>query len=404
MRSVLVSLGLMTLLLACGRKEPVVKAESKPATESADGAKNVVILDAALQKEAGIVVETVSMRGLPQTLRTAARVMQDENSTWRVGALTEGRVAVVLANVGDAVRTDQVIARMHTHDIHESRANYQKALSEVQRATAAEAYVKKVRDRARRLYDLKAGALSEAEHAESEVRNAEAVVANANTEAERARIHLVDFLGVAAVESHGPNEKHDEDDMIPVRAPHDGVVITRNVSVGSVVTPASDLFLISDLSRLWAIADVQEDAMSRLRVGMPVRLFVNAYGEQPFASRIAKIENALDPVTRMVKVRLEMSNPGMKLRPEMYGTAEIEMGSVESVVMLPAEAVQEVRGASVVFVQTAPSKFTIRPVETGRSRDGSFEIRRGLQPGDRVAVKGVFILKSEFLKASLAEE
>jgi len=393
----------VTALTGCGKSSPdTVKADApKPADEAS---KTSVMLDTALQKEAGIAVETVATRGLPQVIRASARVTQDENFTWRVGAITEGRIASIFANVGDAVKADQVLARMHTHDIHESRAEFQKAQAELQRAMASEAYARKVRDRARRLYELKAGALSEAEHAESEVRNAQTLIENATTEVERTRVHLEEYLGVTAVEKHAPNEPHTDDELVPVKAPRGGVVITRGVSVGSVVSPASDLFLISDLSRVWAIADMQEDAMPRLRVGMNARLFVNAYGEQPFASRIAKIGDSLDPVTRMVKVRLELANPGMKLRPEMFGTVEVEVGTTEAAIMLPAEAVQDIRGASFVFVQTAPTRFDVRPVETGRNRDGAIEIRKGLKDGDRVAVKGVFILKSEFLKASLAEE
>lgn len=402
---VLVLVTAVISLMGCGKSGPdsVQAGTPKPAVAE-NASKTSVTLDAALQKEAGIAVETVAPRGLPQVIRAAARVTQDENSTWRVGALTEGRIAAIFANVGDAVKAGQVLARMHTHDIHESRAAYQKAQAELQRAMSAEVYSRKLRDRARRLYELKAGALSEAEHAESEVRNAQTVVENAKTEVERTRVHLEEYLGVTAVEKHGPSESHTDDELVPVKAPRGGIVITRGVSVGSVVSPASDLFLISDLSRVWAIADIQEDAMPKLRAGMPARLLVNAYGEQPFASRIAKIGDSLDPVTRMVKVRLELANLGMRLRPEMFGTVEIELGSAESAIMLPAEAVQDIRGASFAFVQTAPDKFDVRPVETGRRRDGALEIRRGLKVGDRVAVRGVFILKSEFLKASLTEE
>jgi cobalt-zinc-cadmium efflux system membrane fusion protein len=391
----------LIVLTACGKQDPVVEAKAKPAEESE---KNAVKLDAALQKEAGVVVETVAAKGLARTIRATARLTQDENATWHVGALTDGRIAEVLANVGDAVRADQVVARMHTHDIHESRAEFQKTQTELQRAISAEAHARRVRDRARRLLDLKAGSLADAEQADAALLNAQSAVENARTELERARVHLEEFLGVSAEEKHGPDEKHGSEDLVPVRAPRGGVVVARHVSVGSVVNPGSDLFDVSDLSRLWAIAEVQESAMSQLRVGMPARLFVNAYPEQPFASRIAKIGEALDPTTRMVKVRLELRNPGMRLRPEMYGTAEIETGSGETATMVPSEAVQDVHGASVVFVQAEPTKFVLRPVETGRSRDGAIEIRNGLQVGDRVAVKGVFILKSEFLKASLAEE
>lgn len=402
------AVGLAALALivsSCGSKpEPVVRAETDKPKEAEKKDPGAVHLDAAMQKDAGVVIDTVAARNLPQSIRATARVTQDENLTWRVGAVTDGRLTLVNVNVGDVVKPGQILARMHSHDIHESRAEYQKAQAELKRAEAAEAFARKVRDRARRLYDLKAGSLADAEHAESEVRNAQAVVANARTEVERTRFHLEDFLGVPAVDRHGPSESHTDDEMIPVRAPKSGTVVARNVSVGSVVNPATDLFLISDLTRLWAIAEVHEESLPKVRIGMPARLFVNAYGDQAFPGRVTRIGEALDPATRTAKIRVELANPGMKLRPEMYGSVEIDSGVPETAVMLPSESVQDVRGASVVFVRTAATRFELRPVETGRTRDGFIEIRGGLRPGDQVAVKGAFILKSEFLKASLAED
>ncbi len=394
----------LMFLGGCSKQEPVVRAETGKPKEAEKKDSGAVHLDVAIQKDAGVAVDTVAARNLPQVIRATARVTQDENLTWRVGAVTEGRMTIVTANVGDVVKPNQILARMHSHDIHEARAEFQKAQAELKRAEAAEAFARKVRDRAKRLYDLKAGSLADAEHAESEVRNAQAVVTNARTEVDRTRFHLEDFLGVPATDKHGPAEDHTEDEMIPVRAPRGGTVVTRNISVGSVVNPATDLFLISDLSRLWAIAEVHEEVLPKVRVGMMARLFVNAYGDQSFQGRITKIGEALDPATRTAKVRVELANPGMKLRPEMYGSVEIDSGSPESAVMLPSESVQDVRGATIVFLQTAPDRFELRPVETGRTRDGMIEIRSGLKAGDKVAVKGAFVLKSEFLKASLAED
>jgi len=398
----LCAVAVLTVVAGCGKPgaTPVVKAA--PSEEKKDA--GAVRMNDATQREAGIAVLTVALKSLPQVIRATARVTQDENQTFRVGAVTDGRMTSVSANVGDAVQANQILARMHSHDIHESRAEYQKAQAELKRAEAAEAFARKVRDRAKRLYDLKAGSLADADHAEAEVRNAQAVVANAKTEVERTRFHLEDFLGVPAVDRHGPSEKHTDDEMVPVRAPRAGTIIARNVNVGAVVNPATDLFLISDLKNLWAIAELHEEHLAKIRPGMHVRLSVNAYPDQTFPCRITKIGEALDPVTRTAKVRLELPNPGMRLRPEMYGTVEIDSGTSDAAVLLPAEAVQDVRGASVVFVRTAPDRFELRPVETGRTRDGLLEIRSGLKAGDPVAVKGVFVLKSEFLKASLAED
>ncbi len=399
----------LTVLLAlaaagCSRNSaPQAAAPAEPLRRAAQA--SAVTLERQAQREAGVAVERAELRSLPQVLRSTARLTNDENQTWRVGAITEGRVVAVLANPGDVVRQGQVMARIHSEDIHESRAAYLKATSELSRAQAAQSFALRVRDRARRLHEIKAGSLEQLESAEAELRNAETAVANAKVESERTRSHLVEFLGIPAeITDHAAPGHRDEDDLIPVKAPAAGVVIARNVTPGTVVTPANDVFIVSNLSRLWAMAEVSEEYLSRLRPGMPVRVYVQAYGRQPFHGRIGKLGESLDPATRTVRVRVDVPNPAGRLKPEMYATTEIDLGGSESGVFVPQGATQEVRGQVVVFVQSAPDRFEVRPVETGRTLDGAVEIARGLRPGETVAVRGTFILKSEFLKASLAEE
>jgi RND family efflux transporter MFP subunit len=164
------------------------------------------------------------------------------------------------------------------------------------------------------------------------------------------------------------------------------------------------MFLVSDLGKLWAIAEVQEEFLGKLRVGMPVRVFVQAYPQTPFAGRIGKLGETLDPATRTVKVRVDIPNPDGRLKPEMYANTEIEIGRTDPVVVVPAEAIQDARGQAVVFVQVAEDQFEARPVVTGRTLDGATEVLSGVQPGERIAVRATFILKSEFLKAALAQE
>jgi cobalt-zinc-cadmium efflux system membrane fusion protein len=380
-----------------------VSAEGKPPAEAAG--PNEVRLSAAAQRQAGIAVAEVAARRMARTLRAAGRITQDENRTWRVGASSEGRVEEILASVGDRVQTGMVLARMHSHDIHESRAEYQKAKSELNRVKTAEEYARRSRDRAARLYELKAASLEQKEHAEAALRFAQSAVANAEVELNRTRLHLEEFLGIPAEHPHAsePHQMHAED-LIPVRAPAPGVIVARNVSRGTVVTLSTDLFLISDLTHVWLIAEVQSEHLASLRTGMPVRFQVAAYGDRTFSGRIGRVGEALDPETRTVQVRVDVPNPHGLLKPEMYATAEIELGESAPALYVPLEAVQEVRGVNAVFVEQAPDLFVVRPVELGENREGMAEVKRGLAPGERVVVRGSFILKSEFLKASLEEE
>ena len=161
-----------------------------------------------------------------------------------VGAITDGRIVKVLANPGDTVKRGTVLARMHSHDIHESRAAYQKAQMELARARTDEAFASRARDRAKRLYELKAGSLEQAEHAEAELKNAQTMVSSARVEVERTRGHLTEFLGISAdTPPHAgplPAGEDDEAEFIPVIAPAAGTVLSRSVTPGTVVTPAND--------------------------------------------------------------------------------------------------------------------------------------------------------------------
>jgi cobalt-zinc-cadmium efflux system membrane fusion protein len=395
MRAVL-CIAVILALGACSRQETAPAADKKASAKPADS----VTLDEAGQRGAGIRVEPAVERAMPEVVRANARITNNEELTWRVGAITDGRVVSVLAAPGDAVQEGKPLARLHSHDIHDSRAQFRNSQSEFQRAKSAVGYAVKARDRARRLLELKAASQEQVEHAENELRNAEAVQSTAENEVARHRAHLEEFLGVLA-EDDGHSDEHD---LIPVRAPASGTVLIRNVTQGSVVTPANDLFVISNLESLWAIAEVNEEHLGKLRPGMAVRISVQAWDKQPFSGRIAKLGESLDPQTRTVKVRVAVPNKAGRLKPEMYATAEIDVGASRKAIFIAAEATQEVRGQTVVFVRTTETRFEARPVETGRAIDGSLEIVRGLRPNEMVAVRGAFVLKSEYLKASLADE
>jgi cobalt-zinc-cadmium efflux system membrane fusion protein len=396
------------LLAGCGGKQEQAAAPQAAAVTPQKVGGNTVTLNADAQRSAGVAVQQVETRSLPEVVRANARLTNDENRTWRVGAITDGRVVRVFANPGDMVQPGQVLARIHSHDIHESRAEYQKAVAELNRANADLALATRTRDRARRLLDLKAGSVAELERAETEFKNAQSKVATAQAEVDRTRGHLTEFLGIPADPPDHPgalpHDKADEAEFIPVVAPAGGVVLSRGVTPGTVVTPANDMFVLSDLSTLWAIAEVNEEYLARLRPGMAASIYVQAYGREPFAGRIGKLGESLDPQTRMVRVRIDVPNRGGRLKPEMYSSAEIELGGSTPSLFVTEESTQEVRGQTVVFVRTGAGRFEVRPVQVGRLVNGTFEIVRGLKAGEQVASRGTFILKSEFLKASLAEE
>ncbi|MBI3682854.1 MAG: efflux RND transporter periplasmic adaptor subunit [Acidobacteria bacterium] len=394
-------------LAACSRNgsspSPVEAARSEPARPEVIGRE--INLDANMQRQANLRIEEVRPRSMAQSIQANGRLTVNENRTWRVGAITDGRLVHVLVNPGDPVQKNQLLAGMHSHDIHESRADYRKAVAELARLKTALGYAQRQRDRARRLYELKAASLEQAEHAETELKNAQTAVANAETDAERTRRHLTEFLQVHPDENedHKEGDTEHEGDLIPVKAPAAGVVLTRNVTQGSVASSGQELFTISDLGALWMIASVNEQFLGKLRIGMVVRVFVQAYPDRPFAGRITKLGEQLDPATRTIPVRVELANQDGRLKPEMYGTAEIDIGFSAPAIFVPQSAVQQVEGANTVFVRKTSDRFQARAIQIGRVVDSQIEVLQGLGPGEQVVSQGSYLLKSQLLKGTLPE-
>lgn len=405
MKRVMTAAWLLAALAGC-MKEPQRTAPAAAASVEA-GPPRAIVLDEAAVRQAGIRLETVQMRRVPITVRANGRLAANEERTWRVGAITDGRIMQVLVRVGDRVGKGQVLARMFSHDVHESRALYRRALAEFHRLQANLEYARRQRERIRRLFEMKAASQEQLDTAENDLRNAETALRAAEIEVSRTRQHLVEFLEIPV---EGPEHKEpgeaplSEDDLIPIRAPAPGIVISRLVTAGSVVQPSSELFVISDLSTIWAIAAVQEEYLPRVRPGMAARVSVQAYPDRPFAGHILRIDEKLDAATRTVQAIVEIDNRAGLLKPEMYAVVEVESGASEEGLFVPQGAIQDLNGQTAVFVETAPDRFEPRPVETGRSLERLIEIRRGLRAGERVVTEGGFVLKSQLLKSTLSED
>ncbi|MBL8222472.1 MAG: efflux RND transporter periplasmic adaptor subunit, partial [Bryobacterales bacterium] len=189
-------LGVMMMMGCSSKPEPAPVRAEVPKEEAAPESLKEVKLDEKQLAQAQLTMVTVRSQALPETITSNGRITVNENRSWHVGAVTEGKIIRVLVFPGDRVKKDQLLAGMHSHDIHEARAEYRKAIAEDARLRTALSYSLRHRDRAKRLYDLKAGSLEQLEHAEAELKNTQSAVENAKTELDRTRRHLVDFLQV----------------------------------------------------------------------------------------------------------------------------------------------------------------------------------------------------------------
>ena len=383
------------LLTGCSGTKAPEPARTRTEAQEAKPRTGQIVLPPEAQRSSGIAVEAVQLESVSEVLSATGELTVNEDSTWIVGSHIEGRVVSVHANPGDFVAKGFVLARMHSHEVHDARANYRRARDEVARARAAARQAATLRDRAARLLDLKAGSRQDLELAEAHVREAEATSRNADTELERIRVHITEYIQVSLDE---------KDENVPIASPARGLVLERKVSPGTVVQPGQEAFRMTDPSSLWMIAKVAEGDLDQLRAGQPVTVLVRAHPGRTFRGRILRLGEALDPTTRTLQVRVLVPNPGGLLKPEMYATAEIQSSSSRKALYVAESAVQDLHGSRVVFVRTAADQFEARPIDAVRTLNGRVEVGAGLRPGDQVAVKGSFILKSQLMRSSMEVE
>ena len=380
-------------------------------TSAADGAEkqsdrhanqDEVVLPADEPLSGMIATQVVKPSQEQETLPVTGRIALADNRTWRVGVLVTGRVEAVYAGLGDYVHKGQVLARVHSHEVHDARAQYQTALSEVSRLQAAAALAQRNYERMQTLLSLKAASVQQTEQARQELVSAQAAFKEGQIEVQRERIHLEDNLGIPADLPDGDHS--DEADLVPVRTPGSGYILKKNVSSGATVEPSTDLFVIGDLSEVWMLASVRQENLGELRLGESVNVTLAGLPKERFTGHIGNLGQELDPTTRAMQVRIVLKNSEGRLKPEMLATAEIPVGVLKSSLLVPADALQQVDGQDVVFVQTAPEHFAVRPVRIGEPANGKVPIFEGLQAGDQVVVKGSFLLKSQLLKSSIEGE
>ena len=382
-------------------------AETEPAGAEAAPDPGLIRLDEEAIRIADITLADMETRKLEEELRVSGRVTVNEDATARVGSFTEGVVVACCESVGTDVEKGQVIARLHSHEVHDAEASYWQARAELERRQTELQFAEESYQRASRLHELKAGSLQQVQEAQTKFRSAEMFLEIARAGVERSVKHLL-YLGLtperlpgAAGEDHrAPEEVH----LIEVRSPVSGTIIERMVSPGAVVAPSDSLYVISDLRSLWVIAQVPEQHLSSLRNGLAVEVSVRAYPGKTFPARITYIGDALDPETRTVEVRCELNNPGRRLKREMFATLTISAGGGREVVVAPLAALQNVDGQEILFVPEGEFSFRARRVQVGRHSDSVVEIVSGLQADEKVVVNGAFQLKSELLKARMIEE
>jgi len=171
-------------------------------------------------------------------------------------------------------------------------------------------------------------------------------------------------------------------------------VMEKSILPGAYIMPGDKLFTLSDLSAVWMYADIYEKDLAGVQAGQQVQVASNAYPGASFGGVVTFINPVLDDATRTVKIRVEMTNPEGKLKPNMFVNAGIKVPLGESLV-IPASSLLDTGTRKVVYIAQGEDTFVKRDITTGQEADGYIQVLSGLQPGDVVVTAATFLIDSQ---------
>lgn len=375
----------VVLGIGIGRgKESPSQVVTSPAPPAATDGR--LRLSAAAAGQNRIETVVASRVALARDVEVVGSVSYDADHFAEVGPLIAGRIVSLEVGIGDPVKAGQVLAALESAEVGQAQAAYLTARAAT---NAAQANLRRERD----LAEKRVSSVREKELAEAQAATEEANLASATQRLRALGLRVED---IKALERSGgwPGR-------VPLISPIDGVVLTREVSRGQAVQPASDAFRVADLSRLWVVLDLFEKDLPYVHKDQKVVLKTEVYPGRTFPARVAYVGQVIDEKTRTAQVRVEFQNPEGLFRPGQFVTATLvgDPGRVSAEVLaVPRRAIQTVEGKPLLFVAQDDGSFTKRSVELGTSGGGLVEVRSGLSAGERVATDGGFLLKSELMR------
>lgn len=327
-------------------------------------------------KTSGVTLQTAEAVRIKSSLQMPGEIRFNEDRTAHVVPRVNGIVESVHVDLGQSVKKGAILAVIASTVLSEQRSELlasQKRL-EFARSTYA---------REKQLWEEKISAQQDYQKAQLELHEAEVAVQNVQQK--------LQALGANSSTNGGLNR-------FELRAPFDGMVVEKHITMGESVKEDANVFTMSDLSTVWAEIVVPAKDLDKVRVGSET--FVrSSTSDSNAGGKVTYVSSLIGEQTRSAKARVVLKNPQMAWRPGLYVNVELTTNEAQVSVAVAVEAIQSVNDKPVVFMRVADG-FIAQPVVTGRT-DGKFvEIVKGLKPGMQYAAAGSFVIKAELGKGS----
>jgi len=317
-------------------------------------------------------IETVSVRRAAAAVekRLLGRLAYDETKVRTITPWTDGRIdRLFVSAVGEKIKRGKMIASIYSPEIYAAQVDLLQAKKQVERLGKALPIAKKA--------------------------------AKSAQEASRTRLRL---LGVAPgeVEKMAANETPTRN--VAVTAHYAGTIVEQMVHEGAYVKAGTPLFRTADLSTIWAQLDAYEEDLSTVAVGQSVTLMVSSFPGESFEGEVAFVDPIVDRRTRTAQIRVVIDNEDGRLSPGMFADAIVHAADPdaeeqeESPLVIPFSAPLFTGKRSVVYVELpdkARPTYEAKVVRLGPRAGDYYAVLEGLAEGDRVVVRGAFVLDSD---------
>jgi len=353
---------LYILILAVGIES--CTSQSQPAVTE----KNEVCVSDSLSKL--IQIDSAYTGNINDELKLSGEISFDDNKVVRVFPFSSGQVIQVNVSLGDKVVKGQTLAVIKSADVAGNYADLSTAGTDVTIA-------KKQMDNAESLY--KSGIASEKEYIEAKENYNKAVVA-ANKVKEQIAIN-----GGGNTSANG---------IYVIKAPMSGYVVEKKMTQGSFIRNDNNdnLFTIGDIKDVWVWANVYESDIAKVREGYTAKVTTLAYPDSIFTGVVDKVNQILDPVTKVMKIRIRLPNPHMQLKPEMFANIFIENKEGIRCTIIPTTAIISDNGKNFVIIYHDRCHLELKEITVTKTSNDKAYIKSGLQPSDKVISQNQILL------------
>ncbi len=420
-----------------------------------EGASNEVHLDAKQRESAGIKTTVAAKGQISETLRLVARVESNGDTIVHVTPRVEGIVQKIYKGLGEKVKAGDPLVELWSIELGNTISSYLETHS---RQIAAEetlaqaeklfegrlktlrkvldgeiAVAQKIFNREKELQEKSISTIRPFLEADKELQRArlskereltgleaerdskllelEVLVRQSKIEEESARNRLI-VLGFSNKEVEAYHGASVQSGKTLIRAPRAGIILDRDITLNEHVGTDRTLFKIHDLSTIWIIASAYERDLSSLRTGQEVMVHLDALPGVTLPGKVTQIGYRISESTRAAPLRIELTNAALKewpeefpMRPGMFGSVEVVIRSWQGRVVIPESSLVHEGEDNFVFVANPKEdgSFFRKSVKVKRGAGDMVEILEGVDPGDTVAIDGVFLLKSMARQGELGE-